>query len=81
MKVSCKVDKHREEAKEFLNSLSRDEVKELLIEAGFEIEDGESGIVFTDDPIKDKIKLFDEEELKNPFYKGYRQHHYFKVNE
>lgn len=79
------MDKHREEAKEFLNSLSRDEVKELLIEAGFEIEDGESGIVFTDDPIKDKVKLFDtklfnEKELRNPFFKGYRPHYFFKVD-
>ena len=83
------MDNAREEVKEFLNSLSRDELKELLVESGFEVEDGKGGIVFTDDLIHSKVKgikfvetkAIDEDDVKNLYYKGYRPHYFFRVNE
>ena len=50
------VKTHRDVAKEYLESLSREELKELLIEAGFEVSDGNGEIIFTETPYVPKPK-------------------------
>lgn len=50
------MEEARKQAKEFLNSLSRDELIELLTEVGFEVVEGRGEIVFTDVNYKLKPK-------------------------
>ena len=42
------MNKFKKEAKGYLNNLSRDELKSLLTESGFEVEDGNGELVFTE---------------------------------
>jgi hypothetical protein len=39
---------YREEAKNYLESLNREDLQALLVDAGFEVEDGEGQVIYTE---------------------------------
>ena len=47
----------KQEAKKLFDGLSREELKEMLIDAGFEVMDGTGKVIFTDDePLKTDLE-------------------------
>lgn len=42
------MEKYREETKNYLESLNREELQALLVDAGFEVENGEGQVIFTE---------------------------------
>jgi|GEM_PF-2429115 len=49
------MDKHLKEAREYFQSLSTEELKQVLVEAGFEVRAGSGKVIFTESVVEEKV--------------------------